>query len=123
MARTVEGCQRSKIIKEIKEQFELTGINNSVIDSLVEELYWQIIKLKECRQKIDESSIAVRFTQGEQDMLIQNPLIKTYNDLIKNQSTTVKTLLSVTGKGKKDDDLKDIMNMLNGGKKKKAVDK
>lgn len=118
MARTKEGCERSKIIKEIKEKFGIVDDNNSVINSLVEELYWQIIKLRECRELIDSDGVSVEFKQGKQEMNIQNPALKTYNDLIKNQSTTIKTLLAVTGKtSSKDDSLKDIMGFLNKGKK------
>lgn len=123
MARTVEGCQRSKILKEIKEHFKITDNNNSVVNSLVEELYWQIIKLRECRELIDSNGIAVDFKQGSQEMLIQNPALKTYNDLIKNQATTIKSLQAVLGKdgGGKDEGLKEMMNFLNKGKKQTRV--
>lgn len=118
MARTKEGCERGKIIKEIKEKFRISDDNNSVVNSLVEELYWQIIKLRECREIIDGEGVAVDFKQGKQEMSIQNPALKTYNDLIKNQSMTIKTLLAVMGKtASKDDDLKDLMGFMNKGKK------
>lgn len=52
-------------------------------------------------------------------MLIQNPLIKTYNDLIKNQAQTIKSLQIILGKNGKEDDkeLKEFMGFLNKGKK------
>ena len=117
MARTKEGCERERIKKQIKECFGITGTENAVANALVDELYWQIIKLRECRERLDNSSIAVEFKQGTQDMMIQNPLLKTYNDLIKNQSTTIKSLSSIVGKKSgSNDDLKDMMAFLNKGK-------
>ena len=119
MPRTKEGCQKGKLVKEIKECFGITAENNSLINSLVDDLYWQVIKIKECKSKIDKSSLAVEFKQGKQDMLIQNPLIKTYNDLIKNQALTIKSLQTILGKNSKDDDkeLKELMGFITKGKK------
>lgn len=119
MARTKEGCQKGKLIKEIRECFGIVGETNSLINSLVEDLYWQVIKIRECRNHIDKASLAVDFKQGKQDMLIQNPLIKTYNDLIKNQALTIKSLQSLLGTTGKDDDkeLKEIMGFITKGKK------
>ena len=118
MARTKEGCEREKLKKQIRECFGITDESNAVANSLVDELYWQIIKLRECRNKLDESNLAVQFKQGEQEMMIQNPLLKTYNDLIKNQSTTIKSLMVIIGKKSGgDDSLKDMMAFLNKEKK------
>lgn len=119
MARTKEGCAREKLLRDIRICFGLTDSNNSVIDSLVSDLYWQIVKLEECRKLIDDTSIAVKFVQGKQDMVIQNPAVKTYNDLIKNQATTIKSLQAITGKGKNaDEELKELMKFIRKPKKK-----
>lgn len=126
MARTKEGCEKSKITKEIKECFGILEESNSVYNSLVEELYWQIIKLRECREKIDAANLVVDFEQGKQKMLIQNPLLKTYNDLIKNQGTTIKSLQAICNKdnkGNKDNDAKQLMEFLNSGKKQVRIGK
>lgn len=118
MARTKEGCERERLKKQIRECFGITDENNAVANSLVDELYWQIIKLRECRSKLDSGSLAVEFRQGSQDMMIQNPLLKTYNDLIKNQATTIKSLTAIVGKKSgSDGDLKDMMEFLNKGRK------
>lgn len=119
MARTKEGCERSKLIKEIKRQFNINDDASSVVLALVEELYWQIIKLRECREIIDNDGVSTLFQQGKQELLIQNPALKTYNDLIKNQSATVKNLINVLGKDYKsgNDDIKEFMGFLNKGKK------
>ena len=119
MARTKEGCERSKILKDIRECFGLLDNDNSVTNSLINDLYWQILKLRECRDLIDKSSISIEFKQGKQDMTIQNPVLKTYNDLIKNQSQTLKSLQMLTDKNSKkdDDDIKELMGFLNKGKK------
>lgn len=120
MARTKEGCEREKLLRDIKLCFGLSEPINTVCQSLVDELYWQIVKLKECRKIIDSSHLAVEFKQGKQDMVIQNPTLKTYNDLIKNQAQTIKSLQAITGKKEsKDSDLKEFMSFLNGGKKSK----
>ena len=117
MARTKEGCERERIKKQIKECFGIVNNDNAVANALVDELYWQIIKLRECRQGLDKSQIAVEFKQGKQEMMIQNPLLKTYNDLIKNQATTIKSLTTIVGKKSgTDGDLKDMMDFLNKGK-------
>lgn len=117
MARTKEGCERERLKKQIRECFGVED-SNAVANALVDELYWQIIKLRECRAKLDDSNLAVEFRQGEQEMMIQNPLIKTYNDLIKNQSTTIKSLLSIVGKKSGgDESLKDMMAFLNKERK------
>lgn len=119
LARTKEGCEREKLKRQIKESFGITEDSNAVANSLVEELYWQIIKLRECREKLDRASIAVEFRQGSQEMMIQNPLVKTYNDLIKNQATTIKSLTTIVGKKSgSNDDFKEMLAFLNKGKKK-----
>ena len=118
MPRTKEGCERERLKKQIKECFGILEDSNAVANALVDELYWQIIKLRECRTRLDESHLAVEFRQGEQEMMIQNPLLKTYNDLIKNQSTTIKSLTAIIGKkSSSDNDLKDMMEFLNKGRK------
>ena len=117
MARTKEGCEREKIKKQIRESFGIVDTDNAVANSLVDELYWQIIKLRECRNKLDEGEVSCLFKQGKQEMLIQNPVLKTYNDLIKNQATTIKSLTTIVGKKSgNDDSLKDMMAFLNKGK-------
>ena len=117
MARTKEGCERSKIYKEIRECFKTQDLDNSVINSLEDDLYWQIVNLRKCRDILDEDGIVVDFKQGSQDMKIQHPAMKTYNDLIKNQTATIKTLLSLTNSDAKDSELKGMMDFLNKGKK------
>lgn len=116
--RTKEGCERERLKKQIRECFGISEDSNAVANALVDELYWQIIKLRECRNRLDDSSLAVEFRQGEQEMMIQNPLLKTYNDLIKNQSTTIKSLTAIIGKKSgSDNDLKEMMEFLNKGRK------
>ena len=117
MPRTKEGCEREKIKKQIKECFGIIANDNAVANALVDELYWQIIKLRECRKKLDGTDISLLFKQGKQEMMIQNPILKTYNDLIKNQATTIKSLNSIMGKKTEtDNDLKEMMAFISKGK-------
>lgn len=118
MARTKEGCEREKLKKQIRECFGIEGTDNIVANALVDELYWQIIKLRECRQILDNAPVSVDFKQGKQEMVIQNPVSKVYNDLIKNQSTTIKNLMAITGKkAGSSDGFKEMMMFLNKPKK------
>ena len=122
--RTKEGCERNRIIRDIKAQFNIGENPGSVVESLVEELYWQIIKMKECRDILDGEAIVVEFIQGKQEMLIQNPVLKTYNDLVKNQTATLKNLVLVTGKDSKEAgnaELKNFVDFLGKGKKQTRV--
>ena len=121
MARTKEGCERSRIIKDIRSCFGVGDDSNMVVNSLIEELYWQIVKLRECREQLDSSNMSLAYENGRQNCMIQNPLLKTYNDLIKNQSTTIKSLCSLTGK-KSDgnstkESLKEALEFLNKPRK------
>lgn len=112
MPRTKEGCERGKLIKDIRNCFGVKDDFNAVVNSLVEELYWQIIKLRECREKLDKSDISLSYENGRQSCMIQNPILKTYNDLIKNQSTTIKSLCSLTGKKSEDGNKEGLKQML-----------
>jgi len=90
--------EKNTLRLNIEEYFNVDAKDNkSTIRSLVDNLTWQICKLKIVRHQIDASGMTVNFHQGKQRMLIQNPLIKTYNDLIKNYTVTIKTLRDLTG--------------------------
>lgn len=118
MPRTKEGCERERIKKQIRECFSISNDSNIIIESLVDDLYWQIIKLRECRKLLDEQPVSVEFKQGKQEMNVQNPIQKTYNDLLKNQNTTIKTIMMLTGKkAGTSNGLKDMLAFLNKPKK------
>lgn len=93
-----EACKRNRIELSIRSAFNIPKEADELINSLVNNIVWIIIKLDECRANIDSEGISVDFCQGEQFMVIQSPYVKTYNDLIKNYNVTIKNLLTLCPK-------------------------
>lgn len=98
MAREKGTMHRIRVNESIYEFFGIDKPNApKVIEELVTELTWLIIKSAKVREEIDKDGVVVDFEQGKQKMKIQHPAMKAYNDLVKAQTTIFKTLKDLTG--------------------------
>ncbi len=98
MAKAKGTHERIKITNSIYEFFGIEQASaTKVIEELVKELTWVIIKSNTIREEIDKDGVVVDFKQGKQEMKIQHPAMKAYNDVVKAQTTLFKTLKDLTG--------------------------
>ena len=78
-------CKRNRIEQSLRDAFGLSDLKNELINSLVNNLVWQIIKLDECRAELDKGGLSQVYERGDMTCDIQSPYMKTYNDFIKNE--------------------------------------
>ena len=122
MKTNKETMDRNRLTKKIRSCLKIDENAGAIVDNLVDNLVFQFMTLSRVREEMRIEGICVEFEQGKQSMTIQHPLIKTYNDFIKNMNTTVKTLIDITGNNQSNKNMtpdeKEFIDFLKGKKSK-----
>lgn len=122
MARKVTGLraknmQDERINQEIGRLNEiLKNIHESkrnIAKGLIENIAFMSVTLEDLQEVIKRQGPVVRFEQGSQKMMVENPAQKSYNTMVNRYNTATKTLFDLLPK-----DLVDIIPVVQEADKK-----
>jgi len=94
-----------KEIKELKNiTQEVDEDKKPYVDRLIKQAAFMNVTLEELQETINTDGATELFEQGAQKMLREHPAIKSYNTMIKNYTSIIKTLSEITPSGEGEDD-------------------